>query len=314
VEVSLSTYIQENERYVIAFIIDITRRKEIETNMLNQQSQLEKMANAMRQLNAELEAKVEERTIILKEALQRLEQSQEELSEALDKERQLNEIKSRFVSMASHEFRTPLSTILSSAALVNRYTTTEEQDKRNRHIDKIKGSVKHLNDLLEDFLSLGKLDEGKVTVSSDEFNLQELVTETTDEMKGLLRKGQLFVCSYAGEEIIFSDKKLVKNVLINLMSNAIKFSADGDKIYIQTNVANGMAVISVRDEGIGIPEADREHLFSSFFRGKNALNIQGTGLGLHIVKRYVDLLGGSIDLQSELDKGTTITFTIPVRN
>jgi PAS domain S-box-containing protein len=312
VEVSLSTYVQDNERYVIAFIIDITHRKEIELSMLSQQQQLEKMTNEMRKLNAELEAKVEQRTIILKEALQRLEQSQEELSEALDKERQLNEIKSRFVSMASHEFRTPLSTILSSAALLNRYPTTEDQDKRARHIEKIKGSVKHLNDLLEDFLSLGKLDEGKVTVSTVEFNLKELVNDTIDEMKGLVRKGQQIVCSYEGYEIVHSDKKMVKNVLINLVSNAIKFSADDGKIYVESNVHDGMVSLSIRDEGIGIPDEDKEHLFSSFFRGKNALNIQGTGLGLHIVKRYVDLLGGSIHLQSQLGKGTTITLNIPV--
>lgn len=313
VEVSLSTYVQDNERYVIAFIIDITPRKEIELNMLNQQQQLEKMANEMRKMNAELEAKVEQRTVILKEALQRLEQSQEELSEALDKERQLNEIKSRFVSMASHEFRTPLSTILSSASLVNRYTTAEDQEKRTRHIEKIKGSVKHLNDLLEDFLSLGKLDEGKVTVSSAGFNLKDLVNDTIDEMKGLLRKGQQIVCTYTGYEMVQSDKKMVKNVLINLLSNAIKFSPDDGKIFVQSNVHDSTASLSIRDEGIGIPAEDQVHLFSSFFRGKNALNIQGTGLGLHIVKRYVDLLGGSIGLQSELDKGTTVTFNIPAK-
>src|SRR6476620_111655 len=124
--------------------------------MVQQQKQLERVTDEMRLLNADLELKVEERTTILKEALQRLEQSQEELSLALDKERQLNEIKSRFVSMASHEFRTPLSTVLSSASLLAKYATTDEQDKRIRHVEKIKASVKHLNDLLEDFLSLGK--------------------------------------------------------------------------------------------------------------------------------------------------------------
>lgn len=138
VEVSLSTYLQDEERFVIAFIVDITERKKIERNMLAQQQQLEEMAHEMRSLNTELEAKVEERTLILKEALQKLEQSQTELSEALDKERQLNEIKSRFVSMASHEFRTPLSTVLSSASLLGKYTQTEEQEKRERHVGKIK--------------------------------------------------------------------------------------------------------------------------------------------------------------------------------
>ncbi|MGN6165973.1 MAG: ATP-binding protein [Flavisolibacter sp.] len=313
VEVSLSTYVRNDERYVIAFIVDITHRKEIEQSMIRQQKQLEKVTDEMRRLNAELEAKVEERTVILKEALQRLEESQQELSEALDKERELNEIKSRFVSMASHEFRTPLSTVLSSASLLAKYTTTEEQDKRNRHIEKIKGSVKHLNDLLEDFLSLGKLDEGKVGATFQELNLHELVQDTIDEMKGLVKREQHIEYRHLGDEVVESDKKLIKNILINLISNAIKFSDEGTTVHVVSDVKEDTAVISVRDEGIGIAEEDQHHLFSSFFRGKNALNIQGTGLGLHIVKRYLDLLGGDVKLKSELGKGTTITFAIPVK-
>src|SRR5664279_348264 len=180
VEVSLSTYVQNNERYVIAFIIDITKRKEIEKNMIRQQQQLEKVTDEMRILNADLEAKLEERTLILKEALQRLEESQNGLNQALDKERQLNEIKSRFVSMASHEFRTPLSTVLSSAALISKYKLTEEQEKRDKHINRIKESVKHLNVLLEDFLSLGKLEEGRITASPASFNVKEFMEEVVD--------------------------------------------------------------------------------------------------------------------------------------
>jgi PAS domain S-box-containing protein len=314
VEISLSTYVRDGERYVIAFVIDITRRKEIEHNMVKQQEQLEKVTNEIRKLNAELEAKVEERTVILKEALQRLEQSQEELSEALDKERQLNEIKGRFVSMASHEFRTPLSTVLSSASLLSKYTNTDDQPKRERHIEKIRASVKQLNDLLEDFLSLGKLDEGKVTTGFNEFSLHELVQDTVDEMKGLVKENQQILYSKSGSDLIVSDKKLVRNVLINLISNAAKFSNPGSVIKVDTAVEDEMATISVKDEGIGISEEDQAHLFSSFFRGKNALNIQGTGLGLHIVKRYLDLLGGSVALESELDKGTTVTLTIPIKH
>lgn len=313
VEVSLSTYLQNNNRFVIAFIVDITRRKEIEQNMLKQQKQLEKVSDEMRKLNSELEVKVEERTVILKEALQRLEQSQEELSEALDKERQLSEIKSRFVSMASHEFRTPLSTVLSSASLLSRYTTSEEQEKRQRHIEKIKGSVKHLNDLLDDFLSLGKLDEGKLGAEFGELNLYDLLSDTIEEMKGLAKKYQNIEYEHLGSEMIESDGRLIKNILINLISNAIKFSDEGKTVHVNSTVKEDVAVISVRDEGIGISREDQAHLFSSFFRGKNALNIQGTGLGLHIVKRYLDLLEGEVNLKSELGKGTIITFTIPVK-
>ncbi len=311
VEVSLSHYSRDGETFVIAFIVDITGRKEIEQSMLQQQNELEKVSNEIRKLNAELEMKVEERTMILKEALQRLERSQSELSEALDKERQLNEIKSRFVSMASHEFRTPLSTVLSSASLLAKYVKEEEQDKRNRHIEKIKNSVKHLNDILEDFLSLGKLDEGKVVTNISGFDLKAFIEETAEEMKGLLKKGQQIETKFDGTTEVYSDKKLLKNIIINLITNAIKFSDEGRKIYIATSVSNGGAAIDIIDEGIGISDEDKEHLFSSFFRGANAVNIAGTGLGLHIVRRYVDLLKGNVHLQSKLNEGTTITVNIP---
>ncbi len=312
-EVSLSTYIQNGERYVIAFIVDITHRKEIEKSMLKQQEQLERVTSEMRKLNAELEAKVEERTTILKEALQRLEQSQLELSEALDKERQLNEIKSRFVSMASHEFRTPLSTVLSSASLLAKYTKTEEQEKRNRHIDKIKGSVKHLNDLLEDFLSLGKLDEGKVGTSFNLLNLKEILQDIVEEMSGLARQNQHIDYEHSGVETMTSDKKMIRNIVINLVSNAIKFSNESGKIYVKSKIDDDFAEVSVTDEGIGISIEDQQHLFTSFFRGNNVINIQGTGLGLHIVKRYLDLLQGEVQLESAIGKGTKITFKIPVK-
>jgi len=312
VEVSLSHYERDGELFVIAFIIDITKRKEIENNMLHQKKQLERISNEIRKLNTALEAKVEERTVILKEALQKLEQSQIELSEALDKERQLNEIKSRFVSMASHEFRTPLSTVLSSASLLSKYVTTEDQPNRNRHIQKIKDSVRQLNDILEDFLSLGKLDEGKVETHVTGFDLKEFISETIEEMKGLLKTGQHFHFEYSGKENIYSDKKLLKNILINLITNAIKFSDDGSSIKISAKREDIFAKISIIDSGIGISEEDQEHLFSSFFRAANAMNIHGSGLGLHIVKRYLNLLGGEVNLQSELNKGTTINFSIPI--
>lgn len=310
-EVSLSHYRRRGELFVIAFIVDISARKAAENNMLRQQKELEKISKEVRQLNTELEAKVEERTLILKEALQKLEQSQMELSEALDKERELNEIKSRFVSMASHEFRTPLSTVLSSASLLSRYTLTDEQEKRNKHIRKIKDSVKHLNNILEDFLSLGKLNEGRVATSFEPFDLRETIEDTIEETKSILKKGQTINCFYEGAAKANSDRKLLMNILINLIGNAIKFSDEGMPIEVRTHSNEDSVTVAVVDRGIGISKEDQEHLFSSFFRGKNVLNIQGTGLGLHIVKRYLDILGGSVKLESELDKGTTITIILP---
>jgi len=314
VEVSLSHYQRNGEMFVIAFIVDITQRKEIESNMLKQKAELEKITDKMRLLNSELEIKVEERTLILKEALQKLEESQLELNEALKKEKQLNEIKSRFVSMASHEFRTPLTTVLSSASLLSKYTKEEEQEKREKHIHRIKNSVNNLNDILEDFLSLGKLNEGKIETKTELVNLKLVMEETLEEMKTQLKPGQRYIIECNGTHEAFTDKKLFRNILINLISNAIKFSEDGKPITIKGKIANDKAMVSVTDEGIGISEDDQPHLFTSFFRATNATNIQGTGLGLHIVKRYVELLNGEIALQSQLNKGTTITFSIPINN
>ena len=312
VEVSLSHYRRKEEIFVIAFVVDITQRKEIENSMLKQKAELEKITEKIRQLNAELEIKVEERTLILKEALQKLEQSQLELSEALDKEKQLNEIKSRFVSMASHEFRTPLTTVLSSASLLSKYSSAEDQEKREKHIGRIKNSVNNLNDILEDFLSLGKLNEGKIEKKTETVSIRQMAEEVAEEMKTQVKKGQRFYFEFSDACKATTDKKLLRNVLLNLLSNAIKFSDEGKPICMRGMQEEDQVIISVIDEGIGISDEDQQLLFSSFFRGANATNIQGTGLGLHIVKRYVDLLGGEVKVQSELNRGTTITFSIPI--
>ena len=311
VEISLSHYKKNDELFVIAFIVDITLRKEAERTLVKKQNELEKVTFEIRKLNTELEKKVDERTHILKEALEKLEQSQTELHEALDKEKMLNEIKSRFVSMASHEFRTPLSAVLSSASLISKYTKEDDQEKRNKHIDRIKDSVKHLNDILEDFLSLGKLDEGRISTDPCEFNLSEMITETLSEVKVVLKPGQKFNFKYEGEEKINADKKLLRNILTNLVSNAAKFSEEDSPITISAKSDGEKNIITVADKGIGISQKDQEHLFTMFYRGTNVTNIQGTGLGLHIVKRYLDLINGTVNLQSTLGKGTSITITFP---
>jgi PAS domain S-box-containing protein len=312
VEVSLSYYRQKQRLYVIAFIVDITQRKQSEKELIDRQDKLEHITEDVRRLNTGLEAKVEQRTLILQEALHELERSQSELSEALSKEKELNEIKSRFVSMASHEFRTPLSTVLSSAALLSRYTKTEEQENRDKHIKRIRDAVKHLNTLLEDFLSLGKLEEGKVRVEPAEFAVREFLEEVAEEMRPLAKPGQTLAFSMEDGDGFVSDKRLLKNILINLIGNALKFSAEGTEIRLDARVSPaGPLVVTVKDRGIGISAEDQQHLFSSFFRGGNALNIEGTGLGLHIVGRYAELLGGTIRLESRLGEGTSVTVEIP---
>ncbi|HSB92255.1 MAG TPA: PAS domain-containing sensor histidine kinase, partial [Flavitalea sp.] len=312
VEVSLSFFKQRNEFYVIAFIVNITERKEAEKRLIEQKEQLERVTFAIRKLNAELETKVEERTLILREALHELERSQTELNDALNKEKELSELKSRFVSMASHEFRTPLSTVLSSASLISKYVTTEDQSQRERHTKRIKDSVKHLNDLLEDFLSLGKLEEGKININAEEIIIAEFIDELVEEIRAILKEGQHIEVHNQTAGSFVTDKKLLKNVMINLLSNAVKFSPQNKAVSIVANREPNRLQLCVSDQGIGISEEDQQHLFSSFYRGKNVTNIQGTGLGLHIVKRYLDLLGADIRLKSKLNEGTTVCIDVPL--
>ncbi len=311
IEISRSHYTRLSEKFVLIFITDISSRREFENNLLQQKNMLEKVTHDMRKMNIELENKVLERTLILQEALQELEKSQLELSETLNKEKELNEIKSRFVSMASHEFRTPLSTILSSASLISRYLGAEDQDKRDKHTCRIKSSVKHLNELLEDFLNIGKLEEGRVFIEKQLFDVKEFLQDTLDEMSAMLKPGQEIDIDFTGEVMFQTDKRLLKNVMINLLSNAIKFSEAGKSIQV-LGVNNGSQLkLQVRDHGIGIPPEDLPHLFSTFYRGKNVVNIQGTGLGLNIVQRYINLLSGTIDLTSQLHEGTTFNMSFP---
>lgn len=311
VEVSLSFYRKNDDLFVIAFVVDITQRKKTEEEILQQQQELKRMANSLKELNRDLEQKVEERTTILKEALHKLEKSQIEIQEALQKEKQLNEIKSRFMSIASHEFRTPLSTVLSSASLLSKYSTAEDHAKRERHIEKIKNSVKSLNGILEDFLSLGKLEEGKISIQVDEFEVEDFMFSIVEEMTPLLKRNQHLSVHQEGLSKATSDKRLIKNILINLITNAIKFSDEGTTVQINVSVGKDVISFEVIDQGIGIPNDEFEHLFSSFYRARNAVNIQGTGLGLHIVKRYLELLQGDIQVETEVGKGSKFSIQIP---
>lgn len=297
VEISLGHFETEESKYVIAFISDITKRHESEAEI--------------RKLNTSLEEKVASRTEELQKTLAELQASKESLTKSLEKEKEVNDLKSRFVSMASHEFRTPLSTILSSISLMAKYETTEDQPKRDKHIDRIKSSVKTLTDILNEFLSLGKIEEGKVDVNFESFDLTLFVQGLFNEMNVLLKNGQELELIHHGNTICYSDAGLLKNVLINLISNAIKFSPENSKITIATTIQNDQTEIKVIDHGIGIPEKDQVHLFERFFRATNVTNIQGTGLGLHIVGRYIELLNGQISYQSQLEDGSIFFIQLP---
>jgi len=308
-EISLSSYTNEDGNFSIAFISDISVRVEVQNQLIEQRLELAAMNKKMESLNEELEKKVEERTSKLKQALQKLEASKDELAKALSKEKDLGDLKSAFVSMASHEFRTPLSTILSSASLLAKYKLTEEQPKRDKHVQRIKSSVINLNNILNEFLSLGKIEDGKIKAHFVVFDIKEFILQQCNEMTVIFKPGQIIDYSHHGKTLVTLDENLFKNVLINLLSNAAKFSDENKPIYINVTVDEKTMFFQIRDEGIGISKKDQEHLFEIFFRGNNALNIPGTGLGLHIVAKYIEMMNGKIELKSELDHGTEINLT-----
>lgn len=284
--------------------------EELEIKVAERTERLAEVVNRLLLTNKKLETEVQDR----KTAENALLHAQEDLRTSLEKERQLSELKSRFVSMASHEFRTPLSTILSSVSLIGRYTESQQQPMREKHIDRIKSSVNNLTGILNDFLSLSKLEEGKVDCQPESFNMKGLCEEAIDEIKGLLKHGQEIKFSFQDDDFSAClDKRHLKNILFNLLSNAIKYSEEEKRIWFDVQRNHRRMTLVIKDEGIGIPEEDQSHLFARFFRANNAMHIQGTGLGLNIVKRYVEMLEGTITFQSELGKGSTFTLNLPFK-
>jgi PAS domain S-box-containing protein len=297
VEISLTHFKQDDEMFVVAFIIDISERVAWQ----------EKIKSS----NAELELKVSERTKVLQEALNELEQSKEQLSQALEKQKELNDLKSRFVTMAFHEFRTPLSTILSSVSLISKYKTETEDPKRSKHVERVKSAVTNMTLILNDFLSAEKLEQGKISLNIVEFDAYTLANEIINELSGLLKPNQKVDFKFDGEHVVYLDKQMIRNIFINLISNAIKFSSEDKTIHVSIRNINNQLNIVVQDQGIGIPKEEQQHLFERFYRAKNATNIQGTGLGLSIVAKYIEEMKGKIDFKSELNVGTTFTIDLP---
>ena len=305
VEISLCSYEMESGLKVISFVNDISLRKKNE-------KQLE---DAL----AGLEEKVKERTNELSQALSEishknniLKKSEAHVRKALEKERELSEMKSNFVSMASHEFRTPLGGILTSATLIGKYPKEEDNHKREKHLRSIKRSVKNLTTILNDFLSIDKLEHGITQTNKSNFFIKELIVGIIQDAKDLSQEGQRIEYNHLDENVqIRQDKDMLRNVLINLISNATKYSTTGKTITITSRIKEDKVCIEIVDQGIGIPLAEQKFLFGQFFRANNVVNIQGNGLGLNIVKRYVELMKGEISFESEENVGTSFLVKLP---
>lgn len=268
----------------------------------------------LQQHQQELEAEIAERERVEHE----LRETQAQLREALERERELSELKTRFIATASHEFRTPLSSILSSASLIERYTTAEQQPKRLKHVARIQSSVRNLTQILEDFLSLSALEEGDRLQHRQEVRVPALIKSVLESVQVFAKPDQQLSYQHLGSDrSIWLNAQSLKNILLNLLSNAIKYSPEGGTITVTSELTahpKRQLHLVVADTGMGIPEAQQKHLFSRFFRADNATAIQGTGLGLYIVKKYAEALGGTIDLSSTLGVGTRVSFNLPLQH
>ena len=279
------------------FIHDLSREKDAE-------EQLKKYTNRLEHL-------VEERTLTLQSLIQQLQNAKEEVSHSLEKEKELNQLKSRFVSMASHEFRTPLSSIQLSASLIEKYNSQYLNGSISKHVNKIKSNVANLTNILNDFLSLEKLEAGKVSLQISTFDIVKFSEEITEEMQMIAKQNQNIIYQHTGTQSkITTDINLLKNCIVNLIGNAIKYSGENTFIEFNTEMLDSKCLITIKDNGIGIPQTEQRHLFEAFFRAHNTGSIPGTGLGLNIVDRYVKLMHGNITFESAENKGTTFTITL----
>lgn len=308
--------------YFVGFVHDLTPREQAQRQIQELNSNLEwkvkerteklnEAVNKLLEINTALTGEVEKRQMIEKELLE----SQQELKLLFEKEKETSELKSRFLTMASHEFRTPLSTIISSASLLLRYALTEEQSSREKHIQRIKNAANTLLNILNDFLSISKLEEGNIQPHLEAIDLINFSNHMIDELSGLLKNGQSFQLNYSdGPIILKTDPVILKNIYYNLCSNAIKYSPEQAQINIHIQQHSDQTAIHFKDEGIGIPENEQAQLCTRFFRAKNALNIQGTGVGLAIVKGYCDLIGCELSFISVENQGSTFSITFKNNN
>ena len=306
VEAGLNPFVVRGKRYVMALVSDITLRKQHEERIQN--------------LNQELEQKVRERTeklnntiLDLQEEVLLRKEAEAKARESLQKERELNELKTKFLSLVSHEFKTPLSGILTSATLIGKYTKAEQQEKREKHLVTIKNKVKYLNNILNDFLSVERLETGKVTYKFSTFPLSKVVNEVVYDANMLLKDGQRINYPDGIDDCIIEfDEKILELILSNLINNAVKYSGENTVIDLSANIEDQMLYFKVADQGRGIPEKEQKFIFNRYFRAENALLDQGTGIGLNIVKSHLENLGGHITFSSEQDKGSVFTVALPL--
>ena len=277
VMVHLQLSLLKDKKVFVAIVVDITEQKNY---------------------TIKLEKTVQERTL--------------QLQEALSKEKELNELKTKFLSLVSHEFKTPLSGIATSLMLLEKYKLTEQQPKRNKHLAILKGKVNYLNTILNDFLSIERLETGTFNYSFSDFRLSKVINEVVYNSNMLLKEGQHINYPANIDDIsMYQDERIIEIILSNILQNAVKYSGKNSEIDIRIRQNKNDTVFEIEDHGIGIPKKDMENIFERYYRAENVLNMQGTGIGLNIVKTHLENLGGHIKIESIEHKGTLVTLKIP---
>ncbi len=288
--------------------------KEDITDKIRVESELDMYRVNLENLVEERTQKLKEVNLRLAEEIKKQFEAEQKVLLALDKERDLSELKSRFISTASHEFRTPLTTILSSVDLLEIFKRKKNNEKFEVHLNKIRKSVRFLTSLIEDVLISEKVNSKKIGFNPENINLYQLTFYTFEEISSLASKEHrcIFKPKILKDEVLYLDKKLIKLMITNLLSNAIKYSPSGGEISLEVSKNDSFIYIKVSDEGRGISSDIQNRIFEQFHRGDDVDGIQGTGLGLSIVKNSVDLHNGSIEVKSEVNKGSTFLISIPI--
>lgn len=239
--------------------------------------------------------------------------AESEILKTLAREKELSELRAKFVAMVSHEFRTPLTTIQFSTALLQDYSSNWSIEKRNTHFVRIQLAIKRMTELLEDILVVGKIEANTLQFQPVSLNLEKFCRQMVEEQQLNDSNQHPIALIFTGDNSDAQmDEKLMQQILGNLLSNAIKYSPVGSSVQLHLQCQNGQALFQIKDQGIGIPQADQERIWETFYRATNVGTISGTGLGLAIVKRAVELHGGKIAIHSQKDQGTTFTITLPL--
>lgn len=235
----------------------------------------------------------------------------EQWRQAFEQEREQRQLKSKLVAMFSHDFRNPLASIMASNGLLRDYFNRLDEAHRQAHFNRIDASVRLLLQMLDDLLIVAQMEAGDLVFNPEPLKPEELIAESVDEFQMIYKETHRLVFENHFTGTLQADPRLLHQIAANLISNAIKYSPQGSEVWISLARNNGQVILTVRDRGIGIPEADQPRLFNAFQRASNVGNVPGTGLGLAIVKQAVALHGGSVKLESRIDVGTTVTVEIP---